>query len=262
MRVDVVTIFPGYFAPLGESLIGRAITDGLLTVGVHDLREWTNDPHRRVDDAPYGGGPGMLMTPVPWGLALDEVLRQRPPSAPGSALLLPTPSGRRFTQADAENLVDLGHVVIACGRYEGIDARVAEHYRARSDAPVGANQRQAGRLCVAEVSVCDAVLAGGEVAALAIIEATARLLPGVLGNADSPREDSFGTAWEGLVEGPSYTRPEQWRGLTVPAVLRSGDHGAIARWRREQSQARTRLMRPDLLCAAGDDVDDPADQAP
>lgn len=263
MRIDVVTIFPSYFTPLGESLIGRAITEGRLAVGIHDLRQWTDDPHRTVDDAPYGGGPGMLMTPVPWGRALDETLLLRPPPAAGSVLVIPTPSGRRFTQGDAENLVSTGHVVIACGRYEGIDARVAEHYRARAEATAGAEHPEAARLRVAEVSLCDAVLAGGEVAALAIIEAAARLLPGVLGNADSPREDSFGPVWDGLVEGPSYTRPEQWRGLAVPAVLRSGDHGAITRWRRAQAQARTRIMRPDLLrTAPGDDPGEPGAQAP
>lgn len=234
MRFDVVTIFPGYFAPLRESLVGRAIDEGRLVVEVHDLRSWTTDAHRSVDDAPYGGGPGMLMSPEPWGRALDRVLGLQPRHAE-TVLVLPTPSGRRFSQSDAQDLALAGHGVLACGRYEGIDARVAQHYRDH----VGVR--------VWEVSLCDAVLAGGEVAALAFIEAVARLLPGVVGNEASTREDSFAPQLGGLLEGPAYTRPETWRGLAVPEVLRSGDHAAIARWRHERSWERTRAMRPDLL---------------
>jgi tRNA (guanine37-N1)-methyltransferase len=229
MRIDVVTIFPEYFAPLGVSLLGKARESGVLDVHVHDLRAWTSDVHRTVDDAPYGGGPGMLMSPEPWGRALDEV------APDGAVLVVPTPAGRRFTQADARAWSAEAHLVFAPARYEGIDARLAE------DA--------ARRLRVEEVSIGDYVLAGGEAAVLVMVEAVARLLPGFMGNADSVVEESFApdSEYGGVLEAPAYTRPASWRGLDVPAVLLSGDHAAIAAWRREQALERTKRTRPDLL---------------
>jgi tRNA (guanine37-N1)-methyltransferase len=232
IRVDIVTIFPDYFAPLGVSLLGKARERGLLDLRVHDLREHTDDVHRTVDDSPYGGGPGMLMRPEPWGRALDAVLADPPEGAdPKPILIVPTPSGRRFGQADAAQWAAQPWLVMACGRYEGIDARVV------SDA--------ATRMRVEEVSIGDYVLAGGEVAALVMIEAIARLMPGFMGNAASPLDDSFSVD-PGLIEAPAYTRPATWRGLTVPEVLLSGDHAAIAKWRHEESVRRTRERRPDL----------------
>jgi tRNA (guanine37-N1)-methyltransferase len=230
--VDVVTIFPEYLAPLDVSLMGRAQERGLLEVRLHDLRTWTSDVHRTVDDSPYGGGPGMVMKPEPWGAALDALLEAGGP-AEAPVLLVPTPSGTPFTQALAVELSAQPWLAFACGRYEGIDARVLE------DA--------AQRFRVLELSLGDYVLAGGEVAVLVVVEAVARLLPGVLGNAESHRDDSFAPgAMESLLEGPVYTRPPVWRGLEVPAVLQSGDHARIAAWRREQAVARTAERRPDL----------------
>ena len=229
MRIDVVTIFPDYLAPLGLSLVGKAREQSLLEIHVHDLREHTHDRHRTVDDEPYGGGPGMVMRPEPWGEALDAVLALH--SDP--LLVIPTPSGRPFTQALATQWASRPGLVFACGRYEGIDARVADEYGERG--------------AVAPVSIGDYVLAGGEVAALVMIEAVTRLLPGVVGNEQSIVDDSFAPgAMEGLVEGPVYTRPPEWRGHAVPDVLLSGDHARIAAWRREQAERRTRDMRPDL----------------
>lgn len=230
MRIDVITIFPDYLTPLGLSLVGKARDQGLLDIRVHDLRESTHDRHRTVDDEPYGGGPGMVMRPEPWGEALDAVLAQHH----DPLLVIPTPSGMRFTQSLATQWSRRAGMVIACGRYEGIDARVAEEY--------------AGRAEVVPVSLGDYVLAGGEVAALAIVEAVTRLMPGVVGNEASVTDDSFAPgAMEGLVEGPVYTRPPEWRGHVVPDVLLSGDHGRIAAWRRQQAEMRTRMTRPDLL---------------
>lgn len=243
MRIDVVTIFPGYLAALREALLGRAIRTGLITLGVHDLRDWTHDVHRAVDDAPYGGGPGMVMKPTVWGAALDDVCAA-PDSAPSPRLVVPTPAGRPFTQAVAREYAAEPWLVFACGRYEGIDQRVLD------DA--------ARRMVVDEVSIGDYVLVGGEVAVLVIVEAVARLLPGVLGNPNSAEQDSFS---DGLLEGPAYTRPEQWRGLTVPDVLRSGDHAAIARWRRDQALTRTFERRPDLIEALSPDALDKRDRA-
>ncbi|MEV5717487.1 tRNA (guanosine(37)-N1)-methyltransferase TrmD [Amycolatopsis mediterranei] len=226
MRIDVVTIFPEYLDPLRAALLGRAIDRGLIEVGVHDLRDWTHDVHRAVDDAPYGGGPGMVMKPQIWGPALDDVCR------PETRLVVPTPAGRPFTQELAHAYAAEQHLVFACGRYEGIDQRVVD------DA--------ARRMPVDEVSIGDYVLVGGEAAVLVIVEAVVRLLPGVLGNARSAAEDSFS---DGLLEGPSYTRPEVWRDLAVPDVLRSGNHALIDRWRRDQALERTARRRPDLLAA-------------
>ncbi|MFI9409572.1 tRNA (guanosine(37)-N1)-methyltransferase TrmD [Nocardia gamkensis] len=224
MRIDVVTIFPEYLEPLRTALLGKAIDRGLISLTVHDLRRWTHDVHKSVDDAPYGGGPGMVMKPTVWGDALDEV-------CPDDALLVvPTPAGVPFTQATAHRWAAERHLVFACGRYEGIDQRVFD------DA--------ARRVRVEEVSIGDYVLIGGEAAVLVMTEAVVRLLPGVLGNQQSHQEDSFS---DGLLEGPSYTRPVTWRGLDVPPILLSGDHAKVAAWRREQALARTRERRPDLL---------------
>src|SRR6201991_3231979 len=224
MRVDIISIFPEYFSPLDLSLIGKARTSGLVDLAVHDLRTWTSDVHRTVDDTPYGGGPGMGMRPEPWSRALDAV-------GPGT-LIVPSPVGRPFTQADAHEFAGLDHLIFACGRYEGIDQRVID------DA--------ADRMPVREVSLGDYVLFGGEVAVIVILEAVTRLLPGVLGNAESLTEESHAA---GLLEAPMYTKPASWRGREVPEVLRSGDHGRIARWRRTESLLRTASRRPDLMAA-------------
>ena len=239
MRIDVVSIFGEYLAPLQLSLVGRAIEDGLIDLAVHDLRESTHDRHRTVDDSPYGGGPGMVMRPEPWGEALRGVLAMGNPEH-AVRLVVPTPSGRRFTQAMAGQWATEPRLVFACGRYEGIDSRVAEWAKTRS---------AGGRpLIVDEVSIGDYVLAGAEAAVLVMVEAVARLIPGVLGNEASHADDSFAPGpMEQLLEGPTYTRPPTWEGLSVPEVLTSGDHAAVARWRHEQAVARTRAMRPDLL---------------
>jgi tRNA (guanine37-N1)-methyltransferase len=242
MRVDIVTIFPDYFAPLDLSLIGKARGTGLLDLAVHDLRTWTHDIHRTVDDSPYGGGPGMIMRPEPWGEALDALA---PPAAPGPVrLVVPTPAGRPFTQAMAHDLAAERHLIFACGRYEGIDQRVLDH--------------AAVRMPVTEVSLGDYVLFGGEVAVIVILEAVTRLLPGVLGNADSLAEESHS---HGLLEAPSYTKPATWRELAVPEVLRSGDHARIARWRRDEALLRTAQLRPDLLAALPPEALDKRDVA-
>lgn len=230
-RLDVVTIFPDYLAPLRQSLLGKAIERGQVDVRVHDLRHWTDDVHRTVDDTPYGGGPGMVMRAEPWGRVLDELA---PPQAPiQPRLVVPTPTGRPFTQAVAAELAAEPWLLFACGRYEGIDARVVEY----------AGQR----MPVDEVSLGDYVLAGGEVAVLVIVEAVSRLLPGVLGNDQSALDDSFSAGPAGLLEAPAYTKPASWRGLDVPPVLLSGHHAEIARWRAERSRERTAQLRPDLL---------------
>jgi tRNA (guanine37-N1)-methyltransferase len=223
MKIDVVTIFPSYLDPLRQSLPGKAIESGLVQLEVHDLRKWTHDVHHSVDDAPYGGGPGMVMRAPVWGEALDEICSQE------TLLVVPTPAGALFTQADAQRWSSEAHLVFACGRYEGIDQRVID------DA--------AGRMRVAEVSIGDYVLPGGESAALVIIESVLRLLPNVLGNPLSHQDDSHSS---GLLEGPSYTRPPSWRGLDVPEVLLSGDHARVESWRRQASEQRTRERRPDL----------------
>ena len=243
MRFDVVTIFPEYLAVLDVSLLGRARREGLVDVHVHDLRDFTFDRHRTVDDTPYGGGAGMVMKPEPWALALEHVAAQGSaapaPADPASAgpgdrpvLLVPTPSGERFTQRLARELAGREHVAIACGRYEGIDERVFGW----------AEELFEVRL----VSLGDYVLNGGEVAALAMIEAVGRLVPGVVGNPASLVEESHE---DGLLEYPVYTKPADWRGRAVPPVLLSGDHGKVAAWRRAQQEERTRERRPDLWAA-------------
>lgn len=230
MRIDVVTIFPDYFAPLSLSLVGKAIEAGLVEVGVHDLRDWTHDRHRTVDDTPYGGGAGMVMRPEPWGEALDALV---PTDAEPPLLIVPTPSGEPFTQALADEWATAPRLLFACGRYEGIDARVVEHARTR--------------MPVREVSLGDYVLNGGEVAVLAIIEAVVRLIPGVLGNPASLAEESHAAGHDHLLEYPVYTKPASWRGLDVPDVLLSGHHANVARWRRDEALRITRERRPDLL---------------
>jgi tRNA (guanine37-N1)-methyltransferase len=235
MRIDIVSIFPDYLEPLKLSLVGKAVRTGLVELGVHDLRQWTHYRHRTVDDTPYGGGAGMVMKPDPWGEALDELAADRDP-----LLLVMTPSGEPFRQPMAERLAAERHLLIACGRYEGIDARVVEHARTR--------------MRVAEVSIGDYVLNGGEAAALVVVEALVRLLPGVIGNPESLTEESHATDHDGLLEYPVYTKPPSWRGLDVPEVLFSGHHGQIAAWRRAEAVSRTRERRPDLLPAAAHEL--------
>jgi len=242
MRIDIITIFPDYFTgPLNVSLIGKAAAREDIGFRVHDLRRWATDVHHTVDDTPFGGGPGMVMKPDVWGAAIDSVLsaagETAPPAAGGPArLVVPTPSGTPFTQDLAATYAAERHLVFACGRYEGIDARVAADARSR--------------MPVDEVSIGDYVLAGGEAAVVVIVEAVCRLLPGVLGNERSAADDSFGGgggAMRGLLEGPVYTRPRSWRGQEVPPVLLSGDHAAIARWQRDEALRRTAATRPDLI---------------
>jgi tRNA (guanine37-N1)-methyltransferase len=238
VRIDIITIFPEYFGPLDVSLIGKAAQRGDIVFRVHDLRDWARDVHHSVDDTPYGGGPGMVMKPEPWGEALDAVV----PAAGPARLVVPSPSGTPFTQRTAAEYALEPRLIFACGRYEGIDARVITDARAR--------------MPVDEVSIGDYVLAGGEPAVLVMTEAIGRLLPGVLGNAQSAADDSFGGGagpMAGLIEGPVYTRPRVWRGHEVPEVLLSGDHAAIARWRRDCALRVTAANRPDLAArlAAG-----------
>ncbi len=239
MRIDIVTIFPGYFDTLELSLLGKAKDRGLLDVRVHDLRAHAHDRHRTVDDTPTGGGAGMVMKPEPWGAALDTILAERahlasPQVSGGSEtdplIIFPSPAGEVFTQAMARSLAEESHLVFGCGRYEGIDQRVFDEYAER------------GRVRL--VSLGDYVLNGGEVATLAMIEAIGRLLPGVVGNPESLVEESHE---DGLLEYPSYTKPAVWRGRAVPDVLLSGNHAAIAAWRQEQRVERTRRVRPELL---------------
>ncbi|WP_329455412.1 tRNA (guanosine(37)-N1)-methyltransferase TrmD [Streptomyces sp. NBC_01497] len=235
MRLDVVTIFPEYLDPLHVSLVGKARASGLLSVDVHDLRRWAYDRHNTVDDTPYGGGPGMVMKTQPWGDALDDVLaRGYEAGAHDPVLVVPTPSGRPFTQKLAVELSERPWLIFTPARYEGIDGRIVDEY--------------ATRMPVHEVSIGDYVLAGGEAAVLVITEAVARLLPGVLGNAESHRDDSFAPgAMADLLEGPVFTKPPEWRGRGVPDVLLSGHHGKVARRRRDDALARTAAHRPDMI---------------
>jgi tRNA (guanine37-N1)-methyltransferase len=246
LRIDIVTIFPEYFeSPLRVSLIGKAAARGDIEFRVHDLRRWATDVHHTVDDVPFGGGPGMVMKPDVWGEALDEVIGVIGLGAgPVARLVVPTPSGVPFGQEMAARYAAESRLIVACGRYEGIDGRVVEEMRTR--------------LPVDEVSIGDYVLAGGEAAALVMLEAVGRLLPGVLGNASSAPDDSFGGdadpggSMRGLLEGPVYTRPRAWREREVPEVLLSGNHAAIARWRRDAALRRTAAHRADLIAALRD----------
>ena len=224
MRIDAITIFPEYFRALELSLIGKAQADKLIEIQVHDLRDFTDDKHKTVDDTPFGGGAGMLMKPEPWGKALDQILTA------DSIVVFPTPAGALFKQQTAKELSSAKHLVFACGRYEGIDQRVIEYAGTKAK--------------VIELSLGDYVLNGGEAAALAMTEAIVRLIPGVIGNADSLSEESHS---QGLLEYPSFTKPSSWKGLEVPEVLLSGNHQAIADWRKSQSLERTKARRPDLL---------------
>jgi tRNA (guanine37-N1)-methyltransferase len=249
MRIDIVSIFPEYLAPLDVSLIGKAAAAGILDVRVHELRTWTHDRHNTVDDSPCGGGPGMVMKPEPWSEALAQIVP--PGSEAGARLIVPTPSGQPFSQRVAEDLATASHLVFAPARYEGIDRRFIE--------------AAAERMPVEELSIGDYVLAGGEVAVLVMVEAVGRLLPGVLGNAESAKDDSFGHSSEGgmagLLEGPVYTKPASWDGREVPPVLLSGNHALIARWRRDQALRRTSAMRPDLIAALDPAALDKKDRA-
>ncbi|MGI5491878.1 tRNA (guanosine(37)-N1)-methyltransferase TrmD [Microtetraspora malaysiensis] len=267
MRVDIISIFPEYFAPLDVSLMGKARERGILDIHLHQLRDWAHDVHRTVDDTPYGGGPGMVMKPEVWGEAIDAVIAEvlaggagvAGPSGPGAEearadlgvpgeagdeaaheglllprMIVPTPSGRSFTQEVALEYAKEPWLLFAPARYEGIDSRVMAEY--------------GSRLRVDEVSIGDYVLAGGEAAVLVMVEAVGRLLPGVLGNAASVTDDSFAPgAMENLLEGPVYTKPPSWRGHDVPEILLSGHHGKIARWRRDEALRRTAAKRPELL---------------
>ena len=224
MRIDAISIFPDFFQVLDISLLGKAQEQSLIKFKAHDLRTFTEDKHRTVDDTPFGGGAGMLMKPEPWGLALDSVLTEN------SVVVFTSPAGVPFKQATATELSGKEHLVFACGRYEGIDQRVLEYAQSRAE--------------VREISLGDYVLNGGEVAAVAMIEAIARLIPGVIGNALSLDEESHS---EGLLEYPSYTKPASWRGMDVPEVLLSGNHAEIAKWRKEQAMEKTRRIRPDLI---------------
>ena len=232
VRIDIVTIFPEFFSVLDVSLLGKARQSGIIDLTVRDLRDFTTDRHRTVDDTPYGGGAGMVMKPEPWGAALDAVLdvSELDGSDESPVILFPSPAGEVFTQAMARELAEEPHLVFGCGRYEGIDQRVVDY--------------AATRARVRLVSIGDYVLNGGEVATMAMIEAIGRLIPGVVGNPQSLVEESHSN---GLLEYPSYTKPAEWRGFEVPPVLLSGNHGAIAAWRHEQQLERTRRVRPDLL---------------
>jgi tRNA (guanine37-N1)-methyltransferase len=226
MRIEAVSIFPDYFQPLELSLLGKAREAGLVSFQAHDLRTWTHDRHKTVDDTPYGGGAGMVMKPEPWGEAFDQLI----PEGSEPVVIFTTPAGIPFTQGLAQELAKSQHIIFACGRYEGIDQRVVEHTKTRAK--------------VLEVSIGDYVLNGGEVAAMVMIEAITRLIPGFMGNAESIVEESHS---DGLLEYPSFTKPALWRGLEVPTVLLSGHHAEIEKWRKAQQLERTKTNRPDLL---------------
>ena len=229
LQIDLISIFPDYLSPLKLSLLGKAQDKGIVSINIHDLREQTNDVHHSVDDTPYGGGAGMVMSAEPWGKAIDAITNDQEQID----LIILTPAGKKFNQQMAAQFSKKSHLVFACGRYEGIDARVGEFYAAKSNFKVH------------EVSIGDYVLGGGEVAAMVIIEATTRLIPGVLGNPDSLKEESHSITGNDdllLVEYPNYTKPSNWRGLDVPEVLLSGNHGEIAKWRKAQAERRTQHL--------------------
>jgi tRNA (guanine37-N1)-methyltransferase len=229
MRIDAISIFPEFFQALDLSLLGKARDKSLLEFQAHDLRDFTHDKHRTVDDSPYGGGAGMLMKPEPWGEALDSILGTEG-FHDDTVIIFTSPAGEVFKQATAHELADVKRIIFACGRYEGIDQRVVDYAKTRAN--------------VRLISIGDYVLNGGEVAAIVMVEAIARLMPGVIGNAESLVEESHS---DGLLEYPSYTKPASWRGMDVPEVLTSGNHAAIAKWRKEQQIERTKAVRPDLL---------------
>ena len=224
MRIDAVTIFPDYFAPMQLSLLGKAQGQGILEINIHDLRSFTTDNHHTVDDTPYGGGAGMVMLPEVWGLAIDSVIHD------GATLIVLTTAGKRFTQEMAHELTNAKQLIFACGRYEGIDDRVRQHYSSEQYSARGIN--------VLEVSIGDYVLGGGEVASMVMIEAITRLLPGVLGNPESLVEESHTS--EGYLEYPNFTKPQSWRDISVPEILLSGNHAQIAKWRATQAELRAK----------------------
>jgi len=225
MKITAISIFPEYFAPLELSLIGKARNQKLIDFEAINLRDFTHDNHHTVDDTPYGGGAGMVMKPEPWGEALDSVIAES--STRIVDLIILTPAGKKFTQRTAEEMANKEHLIFACGRYEGIDARVADYYR------------NVSKVKLHEISIGDYVLNGGEVAALVMIEAISRLIPGVIGNPESLAEESHNEI--GALEYPTFTKPAEWRGLTVPEVLMSGNHGQIAQWRRDEAIRRSKL---------------------
>ena len=224
MKIDVISIFPEYLSPLQLSLLGKAQSSGIVEITVHDLRKHTNDNHNTVDDTPYGGGAGMVMLPEVWGRALDPLMQ------PETDLIVLTPAGKLFNQKMAESYSKSSHLIFACGRYEGIDDRVRQHY--------STNEYQSRDIRVHEVSIGDYVLGGGEVAAMVMIEAITRLIPGVLGNPESLTEESHND--EGYLEYPNFTKPQEWRGIPVPEILLSGNHREIAKWRRQQADKRAK----------------------
>jgi tRNA (guanine37-N1)-methyltransferase len=235
VKIDVITIFPEYLSPLKLSLLGKAQEKSILSIAVHDLRKFTSDNHKSVDDTPYGGGAGMVMSAQPWGEAIDSLLQSssnpnKSEKASETDLVILTPAGRKFNQQMAQEFVGAKHIIFACGRYEGIDSRVSSYYQ---------NQPN---LKVHEISIGDYVLGGGEVAAMVMIEAITRLIPGVIGNPQSLDEESHSINSSGLLEYPTYTKPSTWRGLEVPEVLLSGNHAQISKWRREQAERRTRQI--------------------
>jgi tRNA (guanine37-N1)-methyltransferase len=224
MKIDVISIFPEYLAPLQLSLLGKAQDAGLVDISVHDLRSFTHDNHNTVDDAPYGGGAGMVMLPQVWGEAIDSVI------ADGSDIIILTPAGKKFNQKMASDFSNSTHLIFACGRYEGIDDRVRQHY--------SENQFASRNIRVQEVSIGDYVLGGGEVAAMVMIEAITRLIPGVIGNPESLTEESHNS--DGYLEYPNFTKPQEWRGISVPEILLSGNHAEIAKWRSQQADERAK----------------------
>lgn len=222
MKIDVISIFPEYLAPLNLSLLGKAQSSGIVDLQVHNLRDFTTDNHHTVDDTPYGGGAGMVMLPEVWAQAIDSILND------GADLIILTPAGKRFTQKVAENFASSQQLIFACGRYEGIDDRVRQYYSQPSF--------QQRNITVHEISIGDYVLGGGEVASMVMIETITRLIPGVLGNPESLAEESHNS--EGYLEYPNFTKPQDWRGISVPEILLSGNHAEIAKWRTEQAQKR------------------------
>ena len=224
MKIDVISIFPEYLAPLNLSLLGKAQSSGLVDLTVHDLRDFATDNHHTVDDTPYGGGAGMVMLPEVWAQAIDSVLQD------GADLIILTPAGKRFTQKLAENFSSAQQLIFACGRYEGIDDRIRQYY--------SQSIFKERNIRVYEMSIGDYVLGGGEVASMVMIEAITRLIPGVLGNPESLAEESHNS--EGYLEYPNYTKPQEWRGISVPEILLSGNHAEIAKWRTQQAQNRAK----------------------
>lgn len=222
MKIDVISIFPEYLEPLNLSLLGKAQSSGIVNLQVHNLRDFTTDNHHTVDDTPYGGGAGMVMLPEVWAQAIDSILSD------GADLIILTPAGKRFTQKVAENFASSQQLIFACGRYEGIDDRVRQYYSQPSF--------QQRNITVHEISIGDYVLGGGEVASMVMIETITRLIPGVLGNPESLAEESHNS--EGYLEYPNFTKPQDWRGISVPEILLSGNHAEIAKWRTEQAQKR------------------------